>query len=97
MGDWARQIAGQLNRHQKAMARELKRNTQKTYQAELADELTGQHHLVCHRPETKSEELIQTIQHKLQLTWSPKQISNTVLKGVISFKTLYRWIYEGTI
>ena len=28
---------------------------------------------------------------------SPKQISNTVLKDVISFKTIYRWIYDSTI
>ena len=79
----------------------MKRNTQQTYQAELAEELAeelaGQRRLVCHRPEIKSEELIQTIQHYLKLTWSPEQISNTVLKGVISFKTIYCWIYDGTI
>ena len=45
----------------------------------------------------KSEQLIQTIQKYLELTWSPEQISNTVLKDVISFKTIYRWIYDGTI
>ena len=33
----------------------------------------------------------------MKLTWSPEQISHTVLKGVISFKTIYRWIYDGTI
>ena len=31
-------IAKQLNRHQRAIARELKRNPQETYHAELADE-----------------------------------------------------------
>ena len=97
MGYSTRQIAGQLNRHHSTIARELKRNTQETYQAELADELAGQRRLVCHRPETKSEEVIQNIQHYLKLTWSPEQISNTVLKGVISFKTIYRWIYDRTI
>ena len=45
----------------------------------------------------KSEQLIQTIQKYLELTWSPEQISNTVLKGVISFKTIYRWLYDATI
>ena len=97
MGYSARQIARQLHRHQRAMARELKRNTQQTYQAELADQLAGQRRLGCHRSEEKSEQLIQTIQKYLKLTWSPEQISNTVLKGVISFKTIYRWIYDGTI
>ena len=97
MGYSTRQIAKQLNRHQRAIARELKRNPQETYQAELADELAAKRRLVCHRPETKSEEVIQTIEHYLKLTWSPEQISNTVLKGVIPFKTIYRWIYDGTI
>ncbi len=45
----------------------------------------------------KPEQLIQTIQKYLELTWSPEQISNKVLKSVISFKTIYRWIYVGTI
>ncbi|MTM66843.1 IS30 family transposase, partial [Turicibacter sanguinis] len=97
MGYSARQIAVQLNRHHSTIARELKRNTQQTYQVELADELAWKRRLGCHRPETKSEEVIQTIQHYLKLTWSPEQISNTVLKGVLSFKTIYRWIYDGTI
>ena len=97
MGYSTRQIAGQLNRHHSTIARELKRNTQKTYEAELAEELAGQRRLVCHRKELKSEQLIQTIQQYLKLTWSPEQISHTVLKGFISFKTIYRWIYDGTI
>ena len=97
MGYSTRQIAGQLNRHHSTIARELKRNTQETYQAELADELAGQRRLVCHRKKLKSEQLIQIIQKYLKLTWSPEQISNTVLKGVLSFKTIYRWIYDGTI
>ena len=75
----------------------MKRNTQQTYQAELAEELARERRLACHRPEIKSEELIQTIQHYLKLTWSLEQISNIVLKGVISFKIIYRWIYDGTI
>ena len=79
------------------MTRELKRNTQKTYQAELAEEWAWERRLVCHRKELKSEEIIQTIQHYLKLTWSPEQIFKTVLKGVISFKIIYRWIYNGTI
>ena len=97
MGYSTRQIAQQLNRHHSTIARELKRNTQQTYQAELADELARKRRLVYHRKELKSEEVIQTIQHYLKLTWSPEQISNTVLKSVLSFKTIYRWIYDGTI
>ena len=97
MGYSTRQIAGQLNRHHSTIARELKRNTQKTYQAELAEELVRKRRLACHRSENKCKKVLQTIQYYLKLTWSPEQISNTVLKGVISFKTIYRWIYDGTI
>ena len=61
IGYWTRQIAGQLNRHYSTIAYELKQNTQQTYQAELADELARKRRLVCHRPETKSEEVIQMI------------------------------------
>ena len=67
------------------------------YQAELADELAGQRLLVCRRKELKSGQLIQTIQKYLELTCLPEKISNAVLKGVLSFKTIYRWIYDGTI
>ncbi len=78
-----RQIAAQLNRHHSTIARELKRNTQQTYQTELADELSGQRRLVYHCKELKSKQLIQTIQKYLELTWPSEQISSTVLKGVI--------------
>ena len=66
MGYSTRQIAQQLNRHHSTISRELKRNTQQTYQAELADEVARKRRLVCHRKELKSEEVIQTIQHYLK-------------------------------
>ena len=92
-----RQIAEQLNRHHTTIASELRRNTQETYQAQLANEIAKERRLVCHRKELKLEQLIQIIQKYLRLTWSPEQISNTVLKGMISFKTIYRWNYDGTL
>ena len=73
MGYSTRQIAQQLNRHHSTIARELKRNTQKTYQAELADELAEQRRLVCHRSEKKSEQLIQTIQKYLELKYNSSE------------------------
>ena len=90
MGYSTRQISGQLNRHHSTIACELKQDTQKTYQVELADELTQQRRLACHRSEKKPEQVIEIIQHYLKLTWSTKQISNTVLKGVVSFKIICR-------
>lgn len=50
------------------IARELKRNTQQTYQAELANQLAQNRSLVCHRHGKKSEKVTQTIQHYLKLT-----------------------------
>ena len=96
MGYSTRQIAKQLNRHHSTIARELKRNTQQTYQAELADELAKKRRSVCHRPQKKSEKVIQIIQHYLKLTWSPEQISNTILKGIISFKTIDITIFKAS-
>ena len=95
MGYSTRQIAQQLNRHHSTIARELKRNTQKTYQAELAEELAGQRRLSCRCPEKKSEQVIQTIQHYLKLTWSPEQISGRYQleqKPMVAFKTIYNWL-----
>ena len=63
-----RQIGSHLNRHQRAIARELKRNTQQTYQAKLADEWAEQHGLVCHQKGLKSEQLIPMIQKYLERT-----------------------------
>ncbi|MDO4926214.1 MAG: hypothetical protein Q3980_11230 [Turicibacter sp.] len=63
----------------------------------MAEELAQSRRLACRRRKSKSEVVIQTIQKYLELTWSPKQISNTILKSVISFKAIYRWIYDGTI
>jgi len=68
MGYSTRQIVAQLNGHHSTIARELKRNTQEMYQAELADELAGQRRLIYHPPKTKCEEVIQPIGHYLKLT-----------------------------
>ena len=42
------------------------------------EELAHSHRLACRR-KSKSEVVIQIIQNYLELTWSPKQISNTIL------------------
>jgi len=41
--------------------------------------------------------LVADIEHALEATWSPEQISNTVTKGKLSFKTIYRWLYNGVV
>lgn len=67
------------------------------YQAELADELDRQHRLVFHRKELKSEQLIQITQKYLRLTWSPEQISNTVLnEGTINSLTEFNFFHNSS-
>lgn len=31
------------------------------------------------------------------LTWPPEQIAHTITKGIISFKTIYHWLYAGRV
>lgn len=47
-----------------------------------------------------SSELAVSLEEKLQATWSPEQITERLrTQGlpVISFKIIYRWIYEGRL
>lgn len=37
----------------------------------------------------------ETVQEKLSETWSLEQIINCLSVGKLSFKTIYRWIYNG--
>ena len=37
------------------------------------------------------------ISKKLHENWSPEQISNALLNGKLSFKTIYNWIYTGKL
>ncbi len=30
-------------------------------------------------------------------TWSPEQISNTLMNNQVSYKTIYNWLYSGLI
>lgn len=37
------------------------------------------------------------IERSLYKAWSPEQIVGRSLKGIVSFKTIYNWIYDGFI
>lgn len=93
----SRQIGKELQRHHSSIARELKRNKISDYQAEVAHDISQNRRKKCYPKGKKSEKIIKKIQDHLKLTWSPEQISETIMKGKISFKTIYRWIYEGTL
>ena len=93
----ARKIGKEIGRHHGTVARELKRNNEQMYNAETA------HKKYCIRrknskPKGKySKTLIKQIERALNNTYSPEQIANTLTKGVVSFKTIYHWIYKGII
>ena len=93
----ARQIGKAIGRHHGTISRELKRNTEKSYYAEHA-----QQKYIARRAKSKphgkySRDLAQLIESALHSTWSPEQISNTLTKGKICFKTIYRWLYQGLL
>jgi IS30 family transposase len=44
-----------------------------------------------------TDDLIKIIEDKLLATWSPEQIANTVTLGLVSFKTIYNWLYSGKL
>ena len=41
--------------------------------------------------------MVKQIERVLNSTYSLEQIANTLSKGIISFKTIYCWIYKGII
>lgn len=93
-----RVIAQKLNRHRSCIDREIRRNAISTdYIGETAQVLykTRRQHS---KPKGKcTENLISTITEKLQATWSPEQIANTATLGIVSFKTIYNWLYAGIL
>lgn len=93
----ARRIGVALGRHHSSISRELFKNNGSVYVAENA-----QRAYEARRKRSKSagkftSELAQTIEAKLADTWSPEQISCTVLTGILSFKTIYQWLYQGRL
>ena len=93
-----RAIARQLRRHRSCIDREIRRNFAAV---EYKDEVAHKNYLQrrqCSRPKGKwNEGVADCIQKRLRETWSPEQIANTETIGRISFKTIYRWIYQGKL
>lgn len=93
-----REIGFRIGRHHSSIARELKRlGYADSYNAEEA-----QLHYSQKRKKSKphgkwNATLSAQLKEKLNATWSPEQIANTITSGELSFKTIYNWIYEGKI
>lgn len=96
-----REIARMLGRSPSTISREFKRNLTHMYDVPTYYPHTAQKKYLlrrsyCHRGMFHSREVIDYINEKLQLTWSPEQISLTPCKlEMPSWRTIYRWIYEG--
>jgi IS30 family transposase len=96
-GKTARAIGRILNRHHSTISREINRNTVTGYCPAQADKQYQINKSNCGRKSKFNEDIAKVIQNHLDKTWSPEQISNTVLKGTISYKSIYRWIYNGKL
>ena len=93
-----RSIAQKLNRHRCTIDREIHRNASNNgYIGETAQSSYIARRKHC-KPQGKStDDLVEIITGKLKATWSPEQIANTVTLGIVSFKTIYNWIYSGIL
>ncbi len=102
LGWSTRAIATELHRHHSTIARELSRGTEEgDYQAETAHDSYKQRRrqsIPCGKwtPERGS-----FLAEKLTQTWSPEQIAGRMSQDCpeqkISFKTIYRWLYQGLL
>lgn len=96
-----REIAKLVDRNVSTISREINRNRTHMYDVPTYYPYTAQRKYeyrrrFCHRGMFGNEELIEYIEEKLLQTWSPEQIANAPCPlNVPSFKTIYRWLYEG--
>lgn len=95
-----REIARLVGRNVSTIYRELNRNFTHmydipTYYPHTAHKKYLFRRSFCHRGMFWKKDVIDYINEKLLLTWSPEQIANTPCDlKMPSFKTIYRWIYE---
>lgn len=97
----ARAIAKEIGRHHSTVAREINRNqVEGVYEAGVSQR-AYQNRRECSIPIGKwTNELAQEVEGRLQQTWSPEQISQrykTDGNAMVSFKTIYRWLYDGRL
>ncbi|OCS83540.1 IS30 family transposase [Caryophanon latum] len=95
LGYSIRAIAQHLHRSPSTISRELRRHpdcsveeAQSRYQANKAN---------CGAKSKLTAVLKEALQEKLDETWSPEQIVGRLYAGKLSFKSIYRWIYNGLL
>ncbi|MCG3402896.1 IS30 family transposase [Staphylococcus massiliensis] len=93
-----RAIARHIHRNVSTVSREIKRNaTAHQYEAEKAETAYQKRRTHCGRIGKWSPELAMILSEKLASTWSPEQIIGRRFEGKLSFKTIYRWLYQGLL
>ena len=100
-----RQIASELGRSPSSVSREIKRNsTDKTYYSGLnysvgyAEQFYKKRISMAHNIVQFPLEVVQIIEQRIKETWSPEQIAAFYKgQGFPCYKTIYKWINEGTI
>jgi len=99
-----RKIAELLNRNVSTISREIRRNYWQIrkggfyYYASTAQNKAKRRKRYCHRGTFLGKEVLEYIEEKLALTWSPEEIANTPCQlKMPSTSTIYRLIYEGYV
>ena len=100
-----RQIAKVVNRSPSSISREVKRNSEdKTFHSGInysfyyADKKYKKRISQAHNIVQFPLEVVQIIEQRIKETWSPEQIAAYYKDdGFPCYKTIYKWINEGTI
>lgn len=92
-------IADQMGVHKSSISRELSRNSiDGVYEPLKADSYAKERRKNCHKKVKATEEIIQHIEERFALTWSPEQIVGRKEEKPENFpatSTIYDWIHKG--
>lgn len=93
-------IADKLGFHRSSIGREINRNSGgRGYRVKQASRKAAERQLYRHEPRKMLPEMIERIEEKLRLKWSPEQISNRFKReGLpsVSAETIYGYVYRDT-
>ena len=93
-----RAIAEKIKRHRSTIDREVLRNrSNSNYEGESAQRAYCARRKDCKPTGKCTPDLVLLITDKMEATWSPEQISNTVTMGIVGYKTIYNWLYSGVL
>ena len=99
-----RQIAKEIGRSPSSISREIKRNSREpneygdTYRVQSAEKFYKKRVSKAHNIVQFPLEVIKIIEQRIKETWSPEQIAAFYRdQGFPCYKTIYKWINDGTI